>query len=263
MTGICLTCPAAWLVLIRRCQSAWGLSRWHTHTYTHYPRADRGCPAKAGLLLVITIRSSPHSPHDLANTQTRSQTNIHTKQIERTQYWKAFRCRSGGWEVGLLVFCLQFQVQNKFPCFCVDKKIEVSLNIRNNHVCLNHQHSSQFITVTCKTPVKTCITPSPSVLAVLNMQLVYFTSLLARRPILIRVFEKKTIQKKSTNTGQQKVNVFTSLTRWVHSEVNTNGLSAMTDRYVCVSVFVIECAVGLQHCICCVCVCLCPWKQEV
>ena len=40
------------------------------HTRTHYLRADRGCPTKAGLPLVITIRSCPHSPDDPHNTYT-------------------------------------------------------------------------------------------------------------------------------------------------------------------------------------------------
>lgn len=42
----------------------------HEHIYTHYLGADRGCPTKAGLLLVITIRCCPHSPHDSTNTET-------------------------------------------------------------------------------------------------------------------------------------------------------------------------------------------------
>lgn len=72
--------------------------------------------------------------------------------------------------------------------------------------------------------------------AVLNMQLVYFASLLAKRPLLIRMFvKKKTKQEKvekRKQTDQQEVNALTSLTRMACSEVSSNDLSAMTDRRV-------------------------------
>lgn len=118
MTGICLFCPAAWLVLIRRCQSARGLSCWHTHTnthahtYVHYPRADRGYPAKAGLPLVINIRSCPHSPHDPPNMLTHKYLH-QTNQMNTGKHSAAAAFKWGMGSLTSCMFCLQFQIRKK------------------------------------------------------------------------------------------------------------------------------------------------------
>lgn len=74
-------------------------------------------------------------------------------------------------------------------------------DMKNNHICL--QQTSQLFSHTAVgsynalwPPVKHCNSLSLPALAVLNMQLVYFTSLLAKLPIVIRMFEKKTKQEK-------------------------------------------------------------------
>lgn len=84
--------------------------------YTQYLRADRGCPTKAGLLLVITVRSCLHSPDDPRETRTyttltqkyRHQTNPAntTKPILKSN------CASGA--MTLCTFCWDYYALNTF-----------------------------------------------------------------------------------------------------------------------------------------------------
>lgn len=87
MTGICLPCPAAWLLLIRRSQSAAGSApaQTHIHSHTHDLRADTGCPTKAGLSLL-----SPQG--GVLNHPTTLHANTYTSPIQPQCLSSLFHC---------------------------------------------------------------------------------------------------------------------------------------------------------------------------
>ena len=96
----------------------------------------------------------------------------------------------------------------------------------------SYLHTQQWVDATRYGHLGNTVTPSLPALAVLNMQLVFFTSLLAKLPIPIRMFEKMTKEEKQT--GQQEVDALTSLTRMACAKVSSLW-PQFNEKWVCVS----------------------------
>lgn len=100
------------------------------------------------------------------------------------------------------ILCCSFTLRIDFHIFvnknCLKHKKESYLSLANvtTNIPVIHTHAEAGSHNALWPPVKHCNSLSLPALAVLNMQLVYSTSLLAKLPILIRMFEKKTKQEK-------------------------------------------------------------------